>query len=299
MIDVAIMAYNRPDYLKNCVDSVRRNIPQARIRVYDDVSDDPQQLRYLKELGDEAVISPSEDKGRHGNLHANMAAALAGAQHDLLLILQDDMQVVRPVNADDIAQINACFQRFPESGFVSPLFMRGDRMRRFKRELAPMADMRFYISDPANRGDSKKFLSYFDSHIAHVARLRAAKWNFNVPGGEGVNRQNARVVFGAMPMMADPFVFFCPEVPFFRNRQKKTLAARIARRFVGDTVKAYHDLTTDKVSALKSRPLSRWPEAEKFLEPTDKKVVRPFVYKDVKARLWLYALHKIEQKFQK
>ena len=42
MFEVAIFSYNRGEYLKNCVESVRRNIPDATIRVYDDCSDDPE-----------------------------------------------------------------------------------------------------------------------------------------------------------------------------------------------------------------------------------------------------------------
>jgi hypothetical protein len=96
-------------------------------------------------------------------------------------------------------------------------------------------------------------------------------------------------------VLADPIAFFCPEVPFFRNRDKKTLASRIAGRFVGRHLKSFHDMTADEVARMKARELAVWPVAENFLRTTDPSVVRPFVYKDVKARVWLYLLHKIEQ----
>lgn len=297
MIDVAIFAFNRPDYLQNCVDSVRRNIPGVRIRIYDDASDDPKQLGYLQTLGEEAVLRSSTDKDRHGGLYANMNAALAGAVHDHLLMLQDDMQVVRLVSPDDLDQIRTIFAEDEARHFLGPLFMKADRMRRFRRELTPDRRLRTYVSPATHPKDKKHCLSFFDVHIAHVPRLRAANWFYE--NGEGGSAAKARDQFGAMPVMADPIAFFCPEVPFFRSRERKTLASRIAGRFVGKNLKAFTDMSAEEVKELKARDLSVWPIAEKFLRPTDPRVVRPFVYKDVKARLWLYALHKIEQRLRR
>jgi hypothetical protein len=297
MLDVAIFAFNRPDYLRNCVESVRRNIPGARIRVHDDASDDPAQIAYLESLGAEAVRRTAAEKARHGGLYANMTAALAGAEHEHILMLQDDMQVVRPVGSDDLDRIHALFAADPARAFVGPLFMKAERMRRFRRELCPDRRARAYVSPPGHPRDAKHCLSYFDVHLAHVGRLRAAGWVYDA-AGEGPIAARARELFGPMPVMADPIAFFCPEVPFFRHRDKKTIAARIAARFVGQGLKAFHDMTPAEVAALKARDLSVWPVAEDFLTPTDPRTRRPFVYKDVKARLWLYALHKIEQRLR-
>lgn len=295
MIDVAIFAYNRPDYLRNCVESVRRNIPGARLRVYDDFSDDPAQKAYLASLGEDAVTRDFAGTDRHGGLYANMNAALAGAKGDLLLMLQDDMQVVRRLDDQDLQRMQALFDADPRRAFAGPIFMKEDRLRRFRRELEIDPAQRAYLS-PSTRGTNpKRCLSYFDVHLAHVPRLRQAGWQYDA-AGEGTNANRARALFGAMPMMGDPFAFFCPEVPFFRNREKKTLAARIAKRFVGEHLKSFEDMTPEDITALRNRDLAIWPIAETFLKPTDPRVVRPFVYKDVKARLWLYALHKIEQR---
>ncbi|TCP59799.1 glycosyl transferase family 2 [Rhodovulum bhavnagarense] len=294
MIDVAIFAYNRPDYLKNCVESVERHIPGARLRVHDDASTDPEMRAYLATLGERAVLRPASDAARHGGLYANMNAALDRAEHDIILMLQDDTQVVRDLTPDDLFRIEGLFQADTNRAFVSPLFMKADRMRRFRRELRPDPAARAYVSPPDHPRTQRHCLAYFDVHMARVDRLRAAGWRYDA-AGEGTIGNHARELFGPMPMMADPFVFFCPEVPFFRNRDKKTLASRIAGRFVGRHVKAFEDMGQREIARLISRDLSVWPVAENFLTPKDPRVVRPFVYKDVKARGWLYALHKIEQ----
>lgn len=296
-MDVAIFAFNRPDYLRNCVESVWRNLPDARLRVHDDASDAPGMLACLDGLGEIVVRRDATRADRHGGLYANMNAALDGAEHDLILMLQDDTQVVRPLDGDDLARIRALFAAEPSRAFVSPLFMKAGRMRRFRRELRPDPAARAYVSPPDHPRTPRRCLSYFDVHIAHVPRLRAAGWRYD-RGDEGALAGAARELFGPMPMMADPFVFFCPEVPFFRNRARQTLAARLARRVVGEGLKAFHDMTPETVERLRTRDLAGWPVAEDWLTPTDPDVVRPFVYKDVQARLWLYALHKVEQRLR-
>jgi glycosyltransferase involved in cell wall biosynthesis len=293
MIEVAIFAYNRPDYLKNAVDSVLRHIPGARLRIYDDCSDEPAMLAYLSSLGEIVVRREVASHDRHGGLYANMNRALNGAERPLLLMLQDDMQVVRQFDAKDLEALDRLFGSNPKMAFVCPLFMKADRKRRFRRELVPDLELRAYISPPVAEMTSKNCLSYFDVHIAHVDRLRAAGWQY-LQEGEGQIRDSARVLFGAMPMLGDPCVFFCPEVPFFRHREQ-SLAARIASKYIGRHVKSFVDMTESDTTKLRSRDLAVWPFAEDFLTPNDANVVRPFVYKDVNARLWLYALHKIEQ----
>ena len=226
-----------------------------------------------------------------------MNAALADAQHEHILMLQDDMQVVRPMSSDDMERIREIFSEDPTRAFVGPLFMKAERIRRFRRELRPDYRSRSYVSNPKDTHDKKRCLSYFDVHLAHIPRLRAKNWVYDA-NGEGTIAAKARDVFGPMPMMADPFVFFCPEVPFFRHRDKKTLAARIAGKILGHKLKTFHDMTPAEVEAMKARDLSVWPVAEDFLRPTDPRTRRPFVYKDVKARLWLYVLHKAEQRLR-
>ncbi len=284
---VAVFSYNRGDYLRNCLESLRRNMPFAEVTVYDDHSDDPATLAYLGSLR-ERVVQPPRDKGtRHGGLYANMQASLAGASSDMLLFLQEDMQVVRPVSERDVQEIAALFDASPDRAFVSPAFIKGLRRRRYLRGLMPCATPRSYVS--RNHADR---LAYFDVAVAHVARLRAADWRF--AASEHANVLQAREAFGDMPVMAEPFVFYCPEVPIFRNRGR-SLASRMAARLTGPDVKAFADMTDAEMHAFRARPLDRWPVAEDFLHPLNPRVRRPFVYADVRARWWLRVLHKLEQ----
>jgi glycosyltransferase involved in cell wall biosynthesis len=296
MIEIAVLSYNRPDYLKNAVDSVLRHMPGARLRIYDDCSDAPDMLAYLSSLGEIVVRREVASHDRHGGLYANMNRALHDAERPFLMMMQDDMQVVRAFDANDLATLDRLFDSDITRAFVCPMFMKADRKRRFRRELVPDLELRAYISPPVAEMTSKNCLSYFDVHIAHVDRLRAAGWQY-LTDGEGRIRDRARAQFGAMPMLGDPFLFFCPEVPFFRHREQ-SFAAKIASRHIGRHVKSFVDMTESDTATLRARDLSIWPFAEDFLTPNDPNVVRPFVYKDVNARRWLYALHKTEQWFR-
>ncbi|WP_372603586.1 glycosyltransferase family A protein [Actibacterium sp.] len=287
-LEVAIFSYNRGAYLKQAVASVQRNIPQARLRVFDDDSDDPETCAYLDQISDMVTRHSRRDTGdRHGGLYINMQRALESAQAPRLLMLQDDTQVVRPVDATDLAQFDALFAADPKAGFICPLFIRGQRKRRYRRRMMPDPDLRCYRARPGKPG-----LGYFDITVLDVERLRQADWRFQL--SEDANIAQARQLFSEMPLMADPFAFYCPEVPFYRHR-RQSLAAQLAPRIIGTGVKGYHDLTADQVAALRARPLKRWPVAEKFLTPTDPATRRPFVYKDVKARWYLNLMYKVEQ----
>lgn len=296
MLEVAIFSYNRVEQLRIAVDSARTNLPGARIRVFDDRSTDPAMLAYLDSLGEMVVPADENLNARHGGLYANMQRAFELAEGRYLLMLQDDVQVVRPVDSMELDEINTIFASDPHCAFLSVLFMRGRRMRRYRRQLAPDPVRNVYDApstlSPRNFG---RRLAYYDICLWNVERLRAAGWR--VLPSEGANAIRARELFSTMPVMKNPFVFFCPEVPFFRHRSQ-TWAARLAGRFVGRHAKFYHVLTSTEVKRLRSRPMDVWPRAEDFLRPLDPKVVRPFVFKDVQARWWLYALHKIEQAFR-
>lgn len=283
---VAVFSYNRADHLRNCLGSLRRHIPFAEVTVYDDRSDDPATVACLTALTERVVVPPGGPESRHGGLYANMQRALEDCRAEHLVFLQDDMQVVRSVDDADLAVLEALFAADDRRAFVSPTFIKGLRRRRYRRGLAPDGDARCYVAR-----DAATPLAYFDVSIAAVDRLRASSWRF--APNERENVRQARAMFADMPVMGDPFVFYCPEVPIFRNRGR-SLASRLAARVTGEAVKAFRDMTPPEVEAFRARDLARWPVAEDFLQPLDGRVGRPFVYADVGARWWLRGLHRIE-----
>lgn len=292
-VEVAIFSYNRSAYLQNAVESAQHCLPDARIRVFDDNSTDPETVAYLNSLGDMVVHAADSGAGRHGGLYANMQRAFEMAEGKYLLMLQDDAQVVRVVDAQDWQDIEAIFAATPDRAFLSVLFMKGSRMRRYRRQLVEMPDSGIYDAPPTlSEHNYKKRLAYFDICLWHVDRLRAASWS--VLPSEGENVMQARETFSTMPFMKTPFVFFCPEVPFFRHRSQ-SIAARMAAKYVSTHLKGFVPMTERDVARMRTRPMAQWPIAEVFLTPANPKVRKPFVFIDVQARWWLYLIHKIEQ----
>jgi len=292
MLTVAVFSYNRGEFLRNCVRSVQRNLPGAVIRVYDDNSDDPATKAVLADLGVSVITPESSDARRLGGLYSNMQTALMAAETPWILFLQEDMQMVRPVGEADLAAIAALFAEDQRRAFVGPVFFKAISMKRHHRQCVPQETPRCYrLRDGASPAEQAKRIAYFDVCIGHVAQLRAAGWQFG--NSERGNVQQARRLFSDMPTLGEPFIFYLPEVPVFRNR-RKSLAARIAARLTGPGVKAFRDMTAAEVARFATRPLSQWPVAEDFLTPCDPTVRRPFVYRDVKRTWWLALLHRAE-----
>jgi glycosyltransferase involved in cell wall biosynthesis len=296
-LTLAIFSYNRGAYLDHCVASARRNMPWAEVVVYDDASEDPETRAVLAALPVPVHRVTKADKGKHGGLYANMQKALDQATTRYLMFLQEDMQIVRPVDAADIATIDRIFAADPARAFTCPLFMKGRRLRRHQRLQVPDEALRCY-RHPENatvKADAAR-LAYYDVSLADVARLRAARWVFQP--SEPANITQARALFSDMPMLGDPFAFFCPEVPIFRNRAQ-SLASRLAARITDPDVKGIVDMTADAVTRLRARALTDWPEAERYLDAENPCVRKPFVYKDVKARWWLNLLYRTERLWRK
>jgi glycosyltransferase involved in cell wall biosynthesis len=287
-LTVAVFSFNRGGCLRNCLDSLSRNMPFAKVVVYDDGSTEAETLEVLAGFQGEVIRPESSDRSKHGGLYRNMQRALDRCETDLLFFLQEDMQIVRPVAEEEVQTIRRLLDARPDRAFVYPAFLKAVRMRRYRRKLSADAEQRAYVGPKRGAKGWDKRIAYYDVCIADVARLRAANWQFQ--DSENANVLSARERFADMPFLGDPFVFYCPEVPIFRNREQ-SLAARIT----GRDVKAFHDLSVSETKALKARDIRDWPVAEKWLRPVNPRVRRPFVYKDVKARFWLNVLHRLEQ----
>lgn len=293
-VRVAIFSYNRGEFLLNCVDSVQREWPGVEVAVFDDGSRDPETVAVLERLRARVrVVQPAADQaGRHGGLYANMQRALEEAGDDeVVLMLQDDVQVVRPVGADDGAQIEAFFARYPRAAFLWPCFLKGARARRDRRITRVAPEFPVYFRDYPEKKNARG-LSYADVVLVHVGRLRAAGWRFE--GGEVANAARAHRLFGPMGFMAHPFVMYLPQVPVYRQK-RKTWGVALAERRAGTAPKRFVPMTAAETAALKQRDLAVLPVAEAFLRCEDPRVRRPFRYGAVNAFPLFHLLHKVEQ----
>lgn len=290
-MDIAIFSYNRGAYLKNCVDSLLRNWPGAHFTVYDDGSDEPQTVAYLQSLGERVCHMKSECDHRHGGYYNNMQSALTATQADYLLMLQDDLQIVRPFGASDLSAIHAVFEHNPDVAFVSPLFMKGSKRAYFQQRYQPDAGLRCYkwLADPLETAKVPR--KYADIAVLHVARLRQCGWQF--AASEEANGALADALFGDMIQAAEPWVFYVPEEPAYRGRVL-TLGAKLAARMSGNQVKSFQDMTAQASWVFAHRDLSAYPFAEDFVDTVDPSVRKPYKFNVYRTRWLPLILNKLE-----
>ena len=293
-IEVAIFSYNRGKYLRNCVESVSQNMPGVKVTIYDDNSDESDTVAYLRSLGKSVVYSRKFNTSRHGNLYTNMQTALSAAKAPILLFLQDDCQVIRSVTNKDLKNVRAAFEE-PAVAFLRPQLMKQSNYKRFKDSMTADAESRTYV--PNTEFSEGTFgNSYSDLVLCDVAKLRMANWRFS--DNERTNQIQAQSKFKYMPLMADGFVFYCPEVPSYRNR-KLFLASKLVQDGLKGSISTYYVLSEDQNNKFRNRSIDIWPVAEEFLMPTNPKVVKPFVYQDFSKSKFLLILYKLESGFHK
>jgi glycosyltransferase involved in cell wall biosynthesis len=292
---IAIFSFNRGGLLKNCVESCLSCFEGAQIIVYDDDSDDPDTLKILQGLGAEKVdVRPTNyqrEQERHGALYRNMQRALSDCATPYLVFLQDDMQVVRRVKHATLETIASAFDD-PHIAFVRTQFFKQMDILRFTPHFHEKA-VDGLIRPIGTYSGCDIDHSYCDVMVADVEKLRNADWSFQ--SSERGNQHLAKVHFKYMPYLQKPFVFYCPEVPSYRDR-KLYLASRIVQNKRQGQVIRYHTMTDQDTSRLENLQAGVLPVAEDFLRPTVHDVKRPFVFQDYARSNWLHVLYKIESR---
>jgi glycosyltransferase involved in cell wall biosynthesis len=290
-LDVAIFSYNRGAYLKNCVDSLQRNVPGVHFTVYDDGSDEPDTVAYLQSLGGQVRHMKSGGDERHGGYYNNMQAALDATQADYLLMLQDDLQVVRPFAQEELSRIHEVFEQSPTTVFISPLFMKGSKRAYFQQRYQADPALRCYrwSADPHETGKVPQ--KYADIALLHVARLRQSGWQF--AGSEEANGALADRLFGDMVQVAEPWVFYVPEEPAYRGRVL-TFGAKLAVKMAGNQVKSFRDMSAQASESFAQRDLGVYPFAEDFVDTVDPTVRKPYKFNAYRTRWLPLVLNKLE-----
>lgn len=227
-VDAVIFSFNRGRLLQNCVESLRTFAPNLAITVFDDHSTDARTLQVLAGLERSGVRvlrtnrQPADDSPAYtvnGGLHRNIQAFVdVHAESRLVLLLQDDTQFVRHVTAEDWAIVDALFDGDRKLAFVCPAFLSHDSYEEFVEpsSLAPGRPSFAFRPD-------YEYSGYFDICIAHVERLRAARFRF---GNEFETALSARSHFGVMQLLRLPFVAQLPGPTSYRFRNR-TVSQRI------------------------------------------------------------------------
>lgn len=275
ILTVCIFSFNRGKYLRNCVDSIRRCIPDADIVIFDDNSSDPETCAYLKKVSASYQVIRPEKQGtiKHGGLYHNMDSALRRFHNRrLVCFLQDDTQVVRPVTFEELSALDQIFEKTDGLGFIHPCFVRGIDLT--KRPVTPLpgpAPELFFRKDTGQSAG----IHYSDLVVFRPGRLINAGWEFKQ--SEPSNDQQAKRLFGMMAYMWLPFAMWLPEVPAYRGKNK-TLGLKLAERKKGVGFYPFQLWSDSQVAELKARSGNKLPVAEDFLICMPKNPPRPWTY---------------------
>jgi hypothetical protein len=287
-LEIFVFSYDRGAHLAWCLDSIARLAPGTQVTIVDDRSTDPAVATALTGRDLRVIRPETRGTGRHGGLYPNMQRALDAAEARFALFVQDDCQMIRPLDAATLADLDRIFAA-PDQMAACPTIPMGPRQARRMREWVPTAGGAAFHYAPARRG-SPTAQHFTDISILDVPKLRAVGWRFE--GSEGAcARALAGMGAARLAHLARPLVAQLPEVPTTRFG-RRTLGARLTERLDGPEMRGFHDLGPEEVARL-ARP-DRPPLAEEGLRPTHPGSTRPFIHKAVNRRVWTRALNTLE-----
>lgn len=272
---VAVFSCERGRHLENCVASVERHAPGARLTVWDDGSADPATLAALARIASRHRVRrlPAGDSGHLGGLRAAMRAAIdeAAAGSEWLLMLQDDQQIVRPLDGAETRALAAVFDGDPAVAQIVPQFFRGYTGQAALRARYPI-DARLDAYESSGAG-------FADTGVLHPRRFAA--FGTGMRESEGATSLAARAAGARLMMARDPWMMFCPWPNTVRRRGGRLEKAlrRINDLGVGAGVHPFADMDAGAVARLRARPIERFPTADEWLVSTPG-LRRPWWYTD-------------------
>lgn len=249
-LQVFVFSFNRGDSLRECLKSIRENLPDCPVTVYDDGSTSRDTIRSLAEWSGSIPIyrqPPQVGTGRVGRLHINMTEALNQAKSvgaTYALMLQDDMQVVRRLTHRDTAVIDQYFVSNPQSAELVVHFHTRERQD-------PDSEWILDSSQTASLERRGPQTSYLATGLFHVDR--AQQRLSPLERTERLNAEKASRAGMTAGFYRYPFTMFMPFPKTFRNG-KRPAFLWATETLAGSGVHPYLSMHEGKVAELFRRP---------------------------------------------
>jgi len=294
-----VFSYNRGPHLKNCIESIETCAPDHQVIVYDDASDDPETQQILRDIETRHEVRRRDDKAsgdQHGALYTNMQRAIESVEDDCLIcFLQDDTQLVRQIDEQDLQFMEGYFEKFPSGGFLAPVFQKRITRQRTLDRFVYYEDRGVYVCEHRSRKQVAG-VYYSDISVTRSDRLKAVNWRF-VPG-EFENEQQAKENFLEMGYMYAPFAMWLPNPPAYRNK-KKSFTFRLAEIVNQAGFYPFRIMGEQSVKALRTRPTQQVPIAEDYLRIAVGGLKSPWIYDPLRRYRLLRKLAKLEDFLKK
>ncbi|PVY70343.1 glycosyl transferase family 2 [Tamilnaduibacter salinus] len=291
-----VFSFNRGPHLRNCIRSIETCAPGQRLVVFDDDSTDPETQDVLADIAERhEVYYPKvpKEEGQHGGLYANMQRAFDMTSDDeLIVFLQDDTQLVRPLSASELDDLSHYFDRFPNVGFLAPVFRFGITRKRVLNRFIYQPDRQVYFCEHHSH-KAQAGVYYSDISVSRSDRLRAVGWRFKPDEYE--NEQQAKAHFDKMGYLYAPFAMWLPNAPVYRFKDKSFLF-QLGERINQSGLYPYKIMDEAAVARLKSRPGPELAIAENHLSIDGKTLKKPWIFDPLRRPRWLRRIAKIDRK---
>ena len=279
---IAVMSYNMGPLLRNCVSSLERHAASFDVGIYDDNSSDTSTQEILNYVASRhrVVISNGQEAqadSKTGGLWTNMnravADALSGA-YKYILFIQDDMQLVRPIDDACLQEYGAIFANIPSVAQIRVHFMKHPFVHpgHVPSQWIPSAVAPCYVSKRYEFG-------LLATGIVRLDYLKATGFKFN--SGELNNAQAAASLGWISVFPINPIAMFLPWPPTITDRLP---VARRTVQLVTDYLfrvgfHPFRDMAPAEVYELMNRPKEELPYAERYLALAGKEShIRPWWY---------------------
>lgn len=262
---IYLFSYNRGQFLANCLTSLRHCAGGLDVTLIDDHSEDEatrqvlqQQGRQLRQL---AVTSGGPSAHKTGGLYHNMRQAMQDARDrnkTLVLFLQDDMQLVRPLQAEDLARADRFFTANPNAAQLQTCFMKRFFAERDQALTTLDSSGEAYLrpSDyPGFSGFSAVGLFHLERFTQLFGELRH---------GEYANNAYAQQHGIQMGLAAFPFMMWLP-YPISHRGKQRNLPLQLVEGVAGCGFYPYQPMSSEKTAQLLQRPAAQRPYAEDWL----------------------------------
>lgn len=277
----ALFCYNRPDMLRNALNSIALFDSSEKIGVFDDASDHPEQVRLLEQVASRERFSvfvrddPTDRSERRGGLHPNLNHAIEVARAEgfsYINLIQDDMQFV-------------C-QTWETYGSTEHL-LEESNLHSFQIHLG----FHKYLGPRWLPVDDHKCYAHSALAMAHTGALQLNHAEVKLPLFPP-NDENASELAASKPYVLkgysllgikNPCLCYVPWPEKFEYGNLQQSSVR--RGLVGDLL--VRPLTARQVRSLRDAPLQTIPLHEDYVRPVGWCCLYPYEYAPTPLRSWL------------
>jgi len=277
--EVYIFSYNRGQFLQNCVRSAQKYIPNAQITVIDDNSDDPETIKILESLSDKVWVKRpvNSNNKRWGGFYNNINWVIQElAESRWVLLIEDDMQFIRPFLKEDYKKINTFFDRNPKSAYLAIEFLKEKLRDKDKETLNVDKEQEMYFFKEKAE-DYRGTIHICSSGVLNIQLMRQVGYEF--VGERPEIRSRAKRLFTQKGFYPYPIMMYLPSAPSVKNR-KTTLVRKLVEKFYTTGFYPYKELSNFEQQKFMDRDISILPYTSDFIKTIDQSIKPPYTYAD-------------------